>query len=324
LERGWAKPWPGEDVLFDASSLPAARADGPVMAEVHDGSVSGVALVRPGNGAIVKMIESFSPVSQATGAYDGEYAVWKESHTTGSTDDFTVKEWAASTGAIRTVGGAHYGSHHQAIQSSVQDPVIAGDHAAWVESLRNDGSGEIVVLDLRTGQRTIVHRGHPGWIALTRTEVIWAESSAPGASTTIRALELSSGRSTAAPKPLAKARGAWGFVTDGSAWAWVGVGADTTVYGAAPGSARAVRVGSLSGGASPPLAIADGIATVPISSGGLMTIDLSTMASTDVSAASYAINDGPNRLEIMKLVTDKESNVRSIATVPSSDAALKC
>lgn len=309
---------------MDASSLPAAQSGQPVMAEVHGGSASGLALVNPQTGTVSRMIEPFSEASQAMGAYDGQYAVWKETHIAGDSDHFTVKEWNAATGTIKTVGSAHYGPHHQVVESSIQDPILAGDRAARVESLRNDGYGEIVVLNLRTGRRTIVHRGHPGWLALTKTELVWAESSTPGAETTIRAINLTSDKPSPPPTALAHARGAWGFVTDGTAWAWVASGDTTAIYGAASATAKPVRISTLSDGASPPLAITHGVVTVPVSAGGLMIVDLSTMTWAEVPAASYAVNDGPDRLAITKLVTNKEGNVRSIANITSTEAALHC
>lgn len=292
LKSGWARPWPGNVVPFASG---AATGD-TIVAAVHDEQHSGIALVSSTTGTVKRMIENYSLVSQATGTWDGRYAVWKESNTANDLDDFTVKEWDSARNVVTVIGGAHRGKGGAAIPSTWEDPALSHGRAAWVEGLDGNGAGEIVVANLRTEQRAVLRRGHPGWIALTPTSLIWAESPSPGAETTVRALDLASGKQTQPPAALAQTKGAWGFVTDGSAWAWV-AGTTPTLFGAINANASPVSFGAVpQGGGSPPLAIASGVATLPVSAGGLMIANIATRAWSYVADASWGTAIGPELL----------------------------
>jgi len=293
------------------------------MVAVHNGPAGSVALVDPASGALIRTVEPLGATAQATGSYDGEYVVWKESRDPSDVDDFTVREWSAKAGRIRTVGGAHT-TRGRVVASTVQDPVISGDRAAWVEGLRSDGKAEVVVLDLATGQRHIAHVGHPGWIALTPDTVLYAESAKPGAPTVIHAIALKTGRAVAPPSVLGHVRGAWGFVSDGTRWAWV-AGDPERMYAASTGSAGPERLGAVpEGGGGPPVAITDGIATVPVSAGGLMVADTASDAWAFIPGASYAVPDGHRLLVVQEATSKLDSGGTPIALLPASRARLGC
>lgn len=285
LQAGWSHPWAGQVVPFDSGS--ATKSTGQTAATVTTAEKAEVALVDSATGQVTRTIETLpSTDAQATGAFDGRYAVWKESLQPANTDQFTVKEWDSTTGAVKTVGGSHT-SHGQTMPSTWEDPVIAGDYAAWVEGLDNNGGAEIVLLDLSTGARSIVRTGHPGWITLTRSLLVWAESSQPGKSTAIHALNLKTRTATSVPTPLRDVQGAWGFATDGTYWVWI-AGNRPALYEGREGGPT-IKLGAIpKGGGSPPVAVAAGIATVPVSAGGLMIANLNTHAWTYEPDASWA------------------------------------
>lgn len=271
-------------VPFDSGS--ATNSTGQIAATVTTAERAEVALIDSATGQVTRTIETLPNTdAQATGAFDGRYTVWKESLQPGNTDRFTVKEWD-SMGAVRTVGGSHT-LHGQTMPSTWEDPVIAGDYSAWVEGLDDNGGGEIVLLNLTTGARSIVRTGHPGWLTLTRSLLVWAESNQPGKSTTLRALNLKTRTATSLPTPLRDVQGAWGFATDGTFWVWI-AGSQPTLYEGRE-AGPTVKLGAIpKGGGSPPVATTAGMATVPVSAGGLMIANLDTHAWTYEPDASWA------------------------------------
>lgn len=304
LNRGWTRTWPENAVLFDGSSMP--RPTGSAMAAVQGGGTSGVALVSTTTGVVQHVIERYSAVSQALGAYNGSYAVWEESNSAGTFDDYVVKEWNARTGAITTVGGAHKDASGAPIVGSDELPVISGDHAAWLEAVKSDGLSDLVVLDLRTGYRQVFREAHASWLNLTPTMLLWSESLRPGAKTIIRAANLASGKIVPTPAALAKARGASDFVTDGTDWAWV-QGTRPTLYVADSAQSEPIEIGRVPyRAASPVVSISDGIVTVPVSIGGMMVANVATRAWTYQSTASYPVLVGRDFL-VPELSTSKSS-----------------
>lgn len=295
------------------------------MAAVSGGESSGIALLNPVNGTVDRMVESYSAGSQALGAYDGRYAVWEESHTAGSFDDYVVKEWDAATGSTTVVGGSHTDAHGAPIEGSEELPVIAGHDAAWLEAIKDDGESDLVVLDLRSGKRTVIRRAHANWIALTARTIVWSESLRPNAKTVIRAADLATGKATDPPAALAGVRGAWAFVTDGTAWVWI-QGDRPTLYAATSSSAAPVKIGIVpEGGASPTLAISDDLATVPVSAGGMMLANLKTLAWAYEPRASFPVVSS-GRLLVPELAQGKSPDAgTSVATLdPDRIGALAC
>lgn len=320
LKRAWATPWPESVALFDGSSADG----GPAVAAVRNGRSAGVALVDPSTGRVERLLESYGSASQALGAYNGEYAVWEESHVGGSFGDYTVKEWSSRTGAVTRVGHSHEDAHGESIPGSDELPIVAGDYAAWIETVKDDGQSNLVLLDLRSGTRSVIRRGHIGWTALTPTTIVWTESLHPGATTVVRAASVATGKATAPPVGLAHARGAWAIATDGTAWAWT-EGVHPSLYAASSDKAEAVDIGRVPGGASPVISISQDIVTVPISAGGMMIADLTSKAWTDERHAAYPVLDGEHFL-IPELATGNSTATgTAVATLARHDvAALRC
>jgi hypothetical protein len=180
--------------------------------------------------------------------------------------------------------------------------VINQRYAAWDEGVTANGISEIVVLNLRTGARTIARQGHPGWIALTSDSLVWAESPHAGAETIVHAVSLATGKQAHPPPALAHLRGAWGFTDDQGPWAWV-AGATEAVYIEDPGG-KAMRIGNIpQGGASPPVAAAAGAFVVPVSAGGIMLVNLHTKAWAYLHGASYAVSNGTTQLLVSRTAT---------------------
>lgn len=291
------------------------------MAQVKSAAFTGVALVSTSDGRVISELERFDdPTSdQAGGAFDGSYAVWKDYRTPADLSDFTVHVWNRQSGAVRTVGAAHRDAHGAIAPSPWQDPVVSGGYAAWVEGLDQAGRGEIVLLDLHTMRRHIVRRGHPGWLALTPHLLIWSESPTPGAETVVHAMEPSTRRAVPVPVALANATGAWGFVSDGQGWAWVGDDSKAVYLAPSADQAPTRVMGVSMGGFSPPLTMVHGALAVPLSAGGLVLVNTRTRSYAVLPDAGFASAAGTSLL-VRQENRSKQTTVRSPAEI--SGAAL--
>lgn len=313
LRTQWSHP------LSQAVDPFSSGVSGQTVAQVRSARFSGVALVRVPDGHIQSQIDRFANprLEQAGGAFDGMFAVWKDYRTPNDLGDFTVKLWSKGSGTVTTVGSAHRDAHGQVFPSPWQDPVVAGGYAAWVEGLDQQGRGQIVLLDLRSHHRYVVSTGHPGWLALTSGLLVWAESPKPGAETVVHAVDPSTRRVAPVPPALASATGAWGFVSDGRGWAWVGDDSKAIYYAADPAQPP-VRVTQVSiGGYSPPLAMVPGALVVPLSAGGLVLVNTGSQAYSVMPDAALAREAGSSLL-VQPENASKEATVRPIAQVEAS------
>ncbi|HEX2895081.1 MAG TPA: hypothetical protein VHO29_13870 [Marmoricola sp.] len=295
-----------------------------IVAASRDRTVASIELLDLKAHRVVRTIATLpSSGAQATGSFDGHYAVWKEIDSPGDTDTFTIKVWNSVTDRVAVVGGSHKLPDGTAAPSTWEDPVIAAGRAAWIEGTDASGAGDLVLLDLVNGKRRMFHHGHPGWLALTPSLVIWAESSRPGADTSMMAADVVTGAAATVPEPLTGVRGAWGFVTDGNYWSWV-AGDPATLYGGRVGGAPRAIAAVPQGGGSPPVAVAAGIASVPVSAGGLLLANVGTGGWTYNPRASWATNLS-SALLVNKTTKKGGPDQSSMARVgPTAAAALAC
>lgn len=250
LRAQWARPPSDQVEPFDST--------GPGdwdVAQVRATGFFGVAVVNVRTGRF-RPVERFArPSYQALGVYNGRVAIWKETRSLYGLDAFSVKEWDAATGRVRTVGGSHRNPDTgRPYPSPWTAPTLGDGYAAWVEGSGDDSRGRLVVDDLATHDRRWFSTGHPGGASVVyRGALVWAESTRQGAPTQVFAKRLRTGRHTAPPPALAGQRGTTSWATDGTALAWVGSDLRSIWY-AADGADAAprllVRLGV--GGFNPP------------------------------------------------------------------------
>lgn len=252
LRAQWARQQPGTVAPF--TSIAMGDWD---VAEQRTGSFAGVSLVNLKTGAVRKVEEFPDAQFQALGGFDGRFAVWKEFHSPSDLDDFSVKLWDESSGRVTTVGGAHRDpSSGKFYPSPWTEPTMGGGYAAWVEGTAFDGQGRLVVLNLRTGTERAFSTAHPGGAMVAyRGDLVWAESTKPGALTRVFAKSLASGKSEPPPPTLAGQRGPNSIATDGTALAWVGSDQRSIYYAEDGGERPRLLVRLHVGGFNPPTVV---------------------------------------------------------------------
>jgi hypothetical protein len=276
LDRAWKHPRPFQVLPFTST------AHGPwVAAQVRSSSFYGVALVNLTTNQ-TRPIDRFAQSSyQALGAFDGTVAVWKEFHSLNGLDQFSVKEWNAKSGVVRTVGGSHLDPKSgQTFPSPWTEPALGDGRAAWVEGTDFAGRGRLRVLDTTTGGVVNYSTGHPGGaFFIYGHALIWGESTRPGGLTKVFAKSIESGRHVSPPSALAAQRGGSAFATDGHAIAWVGPDHRSLFYSADGSEDGKLLLRLHIGGFNPPTAVHDGI-VMSVYSGGVIAVDGQGVATT--------------------------------------------
>lgn len=284
LAHGWIKSRAMQILPFTSSArLPWQ------VAQVRSSHFFGVALINLDTDQIVPIDRFRSPEFQALGAFDGHNAVWKEFHSQNGLDEFVVKSWSKSTGTVSIVGRSHVDPASGATYPSPwSEPVLASGHAAWIEGTDLVGAGQLKLLDTTSGRVRVVRSTHPGAVFIYGRDLIWTESTKPGANTRVFAQRLADAREAPPPAALVNLRGAGSFATDGHAIAWVGADQASLFY-TPDGIAQAkLLVHFAVGGFNPPTVVlgstvasafsegivvanASGASAVPIRGGGSVT-----------------------------------------------------
>lgn len=288
LERGWEPIWPHQVMPFRMN--PAGDS---VIGWVNDDGFNGIAVLDPKTGKAVERIDEFADPRnyQATGTVGDEFVIWKEFRSLGL-DEFVVKAWDRNDGQISEIGEGRYDPESgDPILSPWQDPLlVGGKYAAWVERTSADGTGELVLADLESGERTILPSEHPGWLSSFDSTLIWAESPSAGAPTELHAVDVATKEIVELPEALQALRGAGYLVTDGKAAAWVrddDSGITLMVLPSMMSEPVDIKTFKLDG-FSPPLTLTSKVAVASISGGGIVVVNLSNGRYAIKKDASYA------------------------------------
>jgi hypothetical protein len=320
LRRDWARPTRHLLSAF-ASHEPVSSE---VVAEVQSRSSNIVALVKPGTWQTVAAIERLPSDMGAGGAFDQNYAVYMVYRDLGGG---VVKVWRRATGTVTTVSVTHRDRQGRPVEGGWEDPVLEDGYAAWTEGLTADGLSQLVLLDLASGKRFVVRRGHVGWFAIVGHQLVWAESLHPGQMTTMLAVDLRTRAPAPLPRALRSVRGGWGFVSDGTAIGWVGGSKSDQVYLARSPSEPAVAVATDlgRGGFSPPLALGGGVLGVTISAQGLILVDAKTLRYTVLDEAYGATTVGSTLFVSQFNSARKTMDLPDPAPITSTDlAGMRC
>jgi hypothetical protein len=196
---------------------------------------SGVAEVSLATGAL-REIKAFAhpATDQADGTASGRYLVWAQTYSLSSLDRFTMYARDAATGRLLRLGQSIAGPGGVPWPSPWHPPAVSGTYAAWAQGYGPGGLVEIRLANLVTGQVTTIRRGHTQPPLFDGGLLIWPESDAPGAQTTLRAYSLAAHRLVALPAALAAVHGTEFVVTDGTRTAYLDPSLTRLYYSARP------------------------------------------------------------------------------------------
>jgi hypothetical protein len=183
---------------------------------------SGVAALSLATGRLTPVRAFGNPATdQADGASDGHWLVWAQTYSLSSLDHFTMYAWDAATSKLLRIGGSIAGPGGQAWPSPWHAPAVSGHYAAWAQGYGPGGQVEVRLADLLTGQVTTIRTGHAQPPFFDGDLVVWPESDAPGARTTLRAWSLTRHRLVALPAALRAVHGTEFVVSDGTRTAYL-------------------------------------------------------------------------------------------------------
>lgn len=157
---------------------------------------------------------------QASGAFDGRYLVWFEYHSLYGLDDFTAYSYDTQTGLIRVIGNSHIDPQGYFYSSPWRGPVASAGYAAFTVGVGAGGLNEVLGVELATGANRVLRLGHAWAPMMFGTTVIWPESAAPGVETTLRAVDVRTGRSLELSKVFRAVHGPSVLAGDGNRFAY--------------------------------------------------------------------------------------------------------
>jgi hypothetical protein len=196
---------------------------------------SGVAEVSLATGALREIRAFAHPgTDQADGTASGQYLVWAQTYSLSSLDRFTMYAWNAATRRLLRLGQSVAGPGGVPWPSPWHAPAVSGNYAAWAQGYGPGGLVEIRLANLVTGQVTTIRRGHTQPPLFDGGLLVWPESDAPGAQTTLRAYSLAARRLVALPVALAAVHGTAFVVTDGTRTAYLDPSLTRLYYSARP------------------------------------------------------------------------------------------
>jgi hypothetical protein len=298
-----------------ASVVPLAlAADGrSFFASLESKAFSGVVRIEARTSRVTR-IRRFPNAAndQASGSFDGRWLVWAEYHSLTVVDDFTIWSWDSKTGDVSQIGAAARSPSGMFWPSPLRHPEARGGQATWTQGIRDDGLGEVHVVDLAGGSDRIIRRAYAGGSLLAAGGlVIWPESARPGAFTVMAAADAASAQLVEVPRALRGVRGLLWPATDGTAVAYPSANFSRLWWspslGAPPRRVFISRIGypigvpvEISGryvsfGAAPHTYLADTVTGryVEISPGGWALVGKKSMVilQPSVHKASHSISD---------------------------------
>lgn len=173
---------------------------------------------------------------QAGGAFDGRYLVWFEYHSLYGLDDFTAYSYDTRSGVVRTIGHPHADAKGNLYSSPWQYPVASAGYAAFAVGVGVGGLTEVVGVDLATGASRVLRRGHAQAPIVVATTVIWPESAAPGVESTLRAVDVRTGKTVGLSPVLRAVHGTPVLVGDGTRFAYADPSRHELFYSPTPGT----------------------------------------------------------------------------------------
>ncbi|MGC9668043.1 hypothetical protein ACNTMW_15990 [Planosporangium sp. 12N6] len=141
--------------------------------------------------------------SQVLGAsFDGRYLAFTLMHSRASFDPWTLYVWdSVAGGSPKIIADNSGGDGGQGLPGPLNYPVGYQGKIVWVQAVPGDVV-EIREYDTASGQQKVVRRGHGATPFRMGSWLVWPESDAPGALTTLRAIGLDTGQPVTLPPQM--------------------------------------------------------------------------------------------------------------------------
>lgn len=165
---------------------------------------------------------------------------------------------------------------------TVEWPHIHNGKATWIQGLA-DGTQQVHLYDLATGQDKAVHTGHLGASLFAGDLLVWTEALQANGPVTLAAASAATGAPAALPSPLAQAQTAPATIaSDGTTWTWTS--ADyRTLYAWRAGMAAPVVIATVGDGDAMDTVGVSGDVVTWTNSSATFAADLKTRSFTQVT-----------------------------------------
>jgi hypothetical protein len=196
-------------------------ADGKVVyAAVYSRAFTGVAAISSSTWQILSREPFASQQDWPLGAGDGPWIVYEEFSSHYNESDFTVYAWNSVTGQLRRLGGSLSGPQGT-WPSPFWNPAASGIYAAWAVG---DGPGpvdKVILANLATGRETVVYQGVALQPFFEGDLLVWPQSARAGEVTTMRAVNVATGRPAALPAVLRGVHTYYNIAVSGNQTAYI-------------------------------------------------------------------------------------------------------
>jgi hypothetical protein len=150
-------------------------------------------------------------------SFDGRWLIFMANHSQQLTGAWDLYAWDSQGSGTPHVIARDPGT---AANGPVEWPQVRNGKATWIQGMA-DGTQQVHLLDLATGQDKVVHTGHLGASLFAGDLLVWTEALRANGPVTLAAVSATTGAPATLPAPLAQARTAPATIAgDGTTWAW--------------------------------------------------------------------------------------------------------
>ena len=211
--------------------------------------------------------------------FDGRWLIFMANHSQQLTGAWDLYAWDSQGTARPHAIASDPGT---ATNGTVEWPQVHNGKATWIQGLA-DGTQQVHLFDLATGQDKVVHTGHMGASLFAGDLLVWTEALQANGPVTLTAASATTGAPATLPAPLAQVQTAPATIaSDGTTWAWTS--ADyRTLYAWRAGMPAAVVVSTANDGdAMDTVGVSDDVVTWTNST-ATFAADLKTRSFTQVT-----------------------------------------
>ncbi len=165
--------------------------------------------------AIQSYAKSDTAAQILSATFDGRYLAYSEMRSTSNFDQWILWLWDSKAGgAPREIGHNAVDAKGIAPGGPYNFPILTDGRVIWAQANVN-GTNDVRAYTIATGKVAVVRHGHPGTPQLLNGQIVWGESSAPGALTVLTAISPTTLAPVALPSILTGVRGP-AFLASGS------------------------------------------------------------------------------------------------------------
>ena len=212
-------------------------------------------------------------------SFDGRWLIFMANHSQQLTGAWDLYAWDSQGTAAPHVIASDPGT---AGNDTVEWPQVHNGKATWIQGLA-DGTQQVHLFDLATGQDKVVHTGHMGASLFAGDLLVWTEALQANGPVTLAAVSATTGAPATLPAPLAQAKTAPATIAgDGTTWAWTS-GDYRTLYAWRAGMPAAVVVSKAADGDAMDTVGVSGDVVTWTNSTATFAADLKTRSFTQVT-----------------------------------------